>query len=65
MHQALGIMEATKSEGMITMDRALRDMVEDGSITEEVALRFVRSPQSLQTRPSTTSPPTGTPHRRY
>jgi pilus retraction protein PilT len=48
MHQALGMMEASKEAGMITMDRALRDLFVEGFIGEEEAVRFMANPQSLK-----------------
>ena len=47
MHQALGMMEAARNDGMVTMDRALRDLVEEGLITEEIALRFSKSSHGM------------------
>lgn len=50
MHQAPGIMEAAQSEGMITMDRALTDLLEDGIISEADALRYSRSSHGVRNR---------------
>ena len=43
MHQAQGVMEASKSAGMITMDRALQDLLAESLISEEEALRYMKS----------------------
>ncbi len=59
MHQALGMMEASKTEGMITMDRALADLLEEGLITEEDALRYSRSTHTIRQRISSGPAPTG------
>ena len=50
MHQALGVMEASKTEGMITMDRALADLLEQEMITEEDALRYSCSTHTIRQR---------------
>lgn len=47
MHQALSIMEARKSEGMVTMDRALTDLRAEGLITEADVLRYARSTHGM------------------
>jgi len=38
-------METSKGEGMVTMDRALTDLMERSRITDEVARRYMRAPQ--------------------
>ena len=43
-------MEASKTEGMVTMDRALADLLEQGLITEEDALRYSRSTHTIRGR---------------
>ena len=48
MHQAHGVMEASKSYGMITMDRALKDLVDEELISEEEAMRFAKNPQNVR-----------------
>ena len=50
MHQALGIMEASKNEGMVTMDRALTALLEDELISEADALRYSRSTHGVRSR---------------
>jgi len=47
MHQALSIMEASHGDGMVTMDRALRDLLAAGLISSDDAHRYVRNPRSL------------------
>jgi twitching motility protein PilT len=47
MHQALSTMEAGFSEGMVTMDRALKDLYAAGIIELDDAMRYVRNPKSL------------------
>ena len=47
MHQAHGVMEASKSYGMVTMDRALKDLVDEELISEEEAMRFAK-PQTVR-----------------
>ena len=50
MHQALGMMETSKNDGMITMDRALADLLAEGLISEETALRYSRSNHTIRQR---------------
>ncbi|MFT5682073.1 MAG: pilus retraction protein PilT [Myxococcota bacterium] len=50
MHQALGMMETAKNDGMITMDRALADLLEEELITEADALRYSRSTHTIRQR---------------
>jgi twitching motility protein PilT len=47
MHQALSIMEANFGEGMITMDRALRELLAAGLISLDDASRYIRNPRNL------------------
>jgi pilus retraction protein PilT len=47
MHQALGVMETSKSAGMITMDRTLQDLFKEGMITKEEALRYTLNPSQF------------------
>ncbi|MGE0435294.1 MAG: PilT/PilU family type 4a pilus ATPase, partial [Planctomycetota bacterium] len=47
MHQALGVMETSRSEGMVTMDRALHDLLKANLITRTEALRYARHPQQV------------------
>jgi pilus retraction protein PilT len=47
MHQAKSLMETRLAEGMITMDRALRELYQAGLITREDALRFAENPRSV------------------
>ena len=47
MHQASSIMEGARREGMITMDRALKDLYDDEVISYEAALPYMRNPKVL------------------
>ena len=47
MHQALGMMEAAKRDGMITMDNALKDLYDRGLITYEDAARYLANPRYI------------------
>lgn len=44
MHQALGAMEAGRSDGMVTMDRALQDAFRANLVDKEEAMRFAKNP---------------------
>lgn len=50
MHQALSAMEAGMGEGMVTMDRALRELVAHEQIAWEEAVRMARNPRSIGER---------------
>ncbi len=57
MHQAYGIMEASRRDGSITMDAALQDLVGEGLISMEEALRHARNPRALRdAEPAEVSP---------
>ena len=43
MHQALGMMESSRSAGMVTMDRSLQDLVREGTISMTEALRYAKN----------------------
>ncbi len=47
-HQMISTMEASKRDGMITMDRALSDLLRAGVVSIEEAMKHVRSPMQLQ-----------------
>lgn len=47
MHQALGIMEISASDGMVTMDRALQDAVKSDLITDKEARKYLKNPKSI------------------
>jgi len=47
MHQAAGVMETSMADGMVTMDMALRELIEEGQITPEVARPYTTNPKSL------------------
>ena len=40
MHQALGMMESSRSVGMVTMDRALQDLIRSGQVSYTEAIRY-------------------------
>jgi pilus retraction protein PilT len=48
MHQAVGVMEGSLSEGNITIDRALKELLHRGEITYESAERIARNPKSIE-----------------
>jgi pilus retraction protein PilT len=58
MHQAKGTMEASRRDGMQTMDMCLRDLYETGMVEYEDVLRYLDNPRSLAA-PSGSSPPRG------
>ena len=47
MHQALGMMETSKSMGMITMDASIHKLFTDGVIEKEEALRYMKNPKTI------------------
>ena len=47
MHQAHGLMEASRKDGSVTMDRALQRLFADGLVLYEDALRYLRNPKSI------------------
>ena len=47
MHQAIGMMEASRRDGMNTMDFALKGLVESGQVDREVALQYASNPQAI------------------
>lgn len=46
-HQAASIMESSRSQGMITMDRALKDLYDSGKIHYEDVLHYVSNPKNV------------------
>jgi twitching motility protein PilT len=54
MHQALGIIETSRRDGMRTMDQALKTLYEKEDISYDDALRFMNNPRGL-------TPPLGGP----
>ena len=40
MHQALGVMESSRNSGMVTMDRALQDLIRSGEVSYSEAIRY-------------------------
>lgn len=47
MHQAHGMIEASQSFGMITMDKYLKNLLEEGIISEDEAMRYAKHPLSV------------------
>ena len=58
MHQAKGTMEASRRDGMQTMDMCLRELYETGMVEYEDVLRYLDNPRSL-TAPAGSIPPRG------
>jgi len=52
LHQARSLMEASASQGMVTMDRALQDLYHEGKITYESATRYATNPLNIQATPA-------------
>jgi pilus retraction protein PilT len=50
-HQAVTIMEGSRRDGMVTMDRAIKQLYEAGRIHHEDALRYVTNPRLLKRLP--------------
>ena len=48
-HQLQSAIETSRGEGMVTLDRALADLVRARTVTHDEASRFCRSPASLKT----------------
>ena len=47
LHQVRSIMEGARREGMVTMDRALRDLYEKGKIHWDDAQRYLLNPRAI------------------
>lgn len=47
MHQALGMMEASKGMGMTTMDASVYELCMAGEITREEAMRYMKNPKKI------------------
>ncbi len=56
LHQVQSIMEGARREGMITLDRALKEAYDNGLITWDDAHRFLQNPRLIP-------PPQGVPMR--
>jgi pilus retraction protein PilT len=56
LHQAHSTIEAGKSDGMVTMDRALKDAYEADLIAWEDAVRYLRNPKAIPA-PGSAPPP--------
>ena len=61
-HQMLGSMEIGVKEGMQTLDRSVAELVNEGLVSREEALKYVRAPSSLGPAP-VSPPPEGGPRR--
>ncbi len=48
MHQAYGLMEASRRDGCTTMDQALQTLYAERKISYEDALRYLRNPKSIR-----------------
>ncbi len=57
MHQALGIMESSRSMGMITLDTFLQRLYEAGVVSYQDALRYITNPTLLQAPTETNDSP--------
>ena len=47
MHQALSVMETSKSMGMCTMDMSLKELLLEGHINQEEAMRYAKNPNAF------------------
>ena len=59
MHQARGTMEASRRDGMRTMDQALREIYESGKVEYEDVLRYLVNSRSIPVPGSPGSTPPG------
>ena len=48
VHQIDGMIATSRSEGMITMDTSLLELVQSGKVDEKVALEYAQDPELLQ-----------------
>jgi twitching motility protein PilT len=48
LHQLASVMETSARDGMITMDRALLDLVKRGAVSLDEAMRYLRNPNNLR-----------------
>ncbi len=65
LHQANTIMEGARREGMITMDRALKDLFDAELVAYEVVAPFMQNPKLLQAPESDPEPePEGGPGKK-
>lgn len=48
VHQLVSIMETSRKEGMLTIDRCLIELVKGGKVAFEEAIRYARVPNALQ-----------------
>lgn len=47
VHQIDGMIATSRSEGMISMDTSLLDLVQSGKVDEKVALEYAQDPELL------------------
>ncbi len=59
MHQAQSILETHVGDGMVTMDRSLRGLLDAGVITRDEALRHAQNPKAVVEQASFTGRSTG------
>ena len=61
IHQIDGVISQSRSEGMITMDASLLELVKSGVVDEKVALEYAQDPDMLQKRLVSKTISTGIP----
>lgn len=47
-HQIASVMQTNRRQGMISMDEAIRQLVEEGKITRQTALEYAQAPEMMQ-----------------
>ena len=50
-HQIPNVLQTGKAQGMCTMDDALEDLMREGEITRETALKYARNPDKFKSSP--------------
>ncbi len=50
-HQVYSVLETSTRDGMITMDRSVKDLYNGGQISEEEALAIMKNPKDLKSAP--------------
>lgn len=50
-HQIPNVLQTGKAQGMCTMDDALEDLLREGEITRETALKYARNPDKFKSSP--------------
>ncbi len=61
IHQIDGVISQSRSEGMVTMDASLLELVKSGVVDEKVALEYAQDPDMLQKRLVSKTISTGIP----